>query len=174
MKTDLPAVRMTGLTTETSNSKMPQTRTPSIDQQQDHKLLQTAIRWTTYGWYVVANNDAGNATSREGPIDCITEVEAPLETLANSKATKIPDNPSPENNPTERIDTVIREGLTDRLLSETRAWIKAIDAAENRVASKASHPILDPRLTAGEYPEIDECFRKMQRANNAYEEWLAA
>ena len=165
---------MTGLTTETRNSKMPQTRTQSIDREEDDKLLQTAVRWTTYGWFVVTNDETGNATSREGPIDCITEVEARLETLANRKATEIPDNPSPENDPTERIDTVIREGLTDRLLSETRAWIEAIDAAGNRLASQASRPILDPRLTAGEYPEIDECFRKMQQANNAYQEWLAA
>ena len=172
MEEQLPGGQIGGLTTRIDNSDTEVTCTRSIDHEHDRSLLRTALRWTDRGWYIITSDEAGKASSREGPFHDVNDVESRLRTQANGTK-EDPDNPRLEDDdPSERIDTVIREGLTHRLLGEARAWIDAVDATGGMVGWRRSRHVFDARLAAGRNAAIDDGFRKMRDANDAYEEWL--
>ena len=172
MDEQLPGGQISGLRTRIDNNDTSATCTRSVEHEQDHSLLRTALRWTDDGWYIVTSDDAGKASSREGPFHDLSEVEWRMRTQVNARA-EDPNNPWLENDePSERIATVTREGLTHRLLGKARAWIDAIDATGGIVGLKKSLHVFDARLAAGENAAIDDSFRKMQDAVDAYDEWL--
>ena len=175
-ETQLPGGRIRGYTIPADRTQHTQARTRSHDHQDDHSLTRTAVRWTDQGWFIVTTDRAiadhkARTTLREGPFEDIEDLEARLQRLAHGGTV---DNEGPRrgHDPTERIDTVIREGLTQRLLAATRAWIDAVDARGGNVRWEMSLHRFDERLAAGTYAEIDESFRRMRKAHEAYSRWL--
>ena len=172
MEEHLPGGQISGLRTRIDNNDTSATCTRSIEHEQDRSLLRTALRWTDDGWYIVTSDDAGKASSREGPFHDLSEVAWRLRIQANATREDV-DNPRlVDNDPSERVATVIREGLTHRLVGKARNWIDAVDATGGRARWESSRHVFDARLADSGNAAIEDVCRKMRDANEAYEEWL--
>lgn len=135
---------------------------------------QTAVRWADDNWWIVTTNGNGQVRANNGPFPTTAAVEEHLRYEAAHGDGLQPNRCHPASDPTEIINTLLREGLTRRLANASRAWIEAIDATGGSVAWRDGQDIFDPRLSAGPCPQIDERQREMHKANNAYHEWLNA